>query len=340
MQMLKCCNALLLMAAGATFVAQGCGITMSMPGESFAGPRPPVSSHFRDLSGALERDVHHLAKTIGERNTAHPEKLAAAAQYIEDEFAQMGFEVARQGYEADGVQCFNLDVTVPGTMRPHEIVIVGAHYDSAVGTPGANDNASGIAALLAIARVFANEQHPRTLRLVAFVNEEPPYFRTPLMGSKVYAKSLHAKGTDIIGMISLETIGYFTEAEDTQNYPFPFSLFYPSVGNFISFVANSESVHFGKKVIEIFRQHGKIPSDGAAAPATIPGIDWSDQQGFWELGYPGVMVTDTAPNRYPYYHEPEDTPDKIDFDALSLVVDGMVPVVRYLLDSQERFPYE
>jgi Zn-dependent M28 family amino/carboxypeptidase len=277
--------------------------------------------------------VRHLAETIGERNTRQPEALRAASDYIEAALVEHGFEVKRHTYTADGVACDNLEVVIEGTDWPDEIVVVGAHYDSAPGTPGANDNASGTAGLLALARRFAGKPAKRSLRLVAFVNEEPPYFRTPLMGSRIYARGLKDAGANVVAMMSLETIGYYSDEPDSQAYPFPMNLFYPSTGNFVAFIANDASVGLLEYVVERFRERARFPSEGAGAPESVPGVDWSDQQGFWAVGYPGLMVTDTAPNRYPHYHDPEDTPDQIDYEATALVVDGLAGVVRDLVDE-------
>ena len=202
-----------------------------------------------------------------------------------------------------------------------EIVLVGAHYDSVFGAPGANDNGSGVAALLALARRFAGKQTHHTLRFVAFVNEEPPYFQTSQMGSFVYAGRCKARGDRIAAMISLETIGYFSDAPRSQTYPVAvLGAFYPKVGNFIGIVGDVRSRWLVRRAIAEFRKDGKIPTEGAALPAFIAGVGWSDQWSFWQHGYPGIMITDTAPFRYPHYHEATDTPDKLDYDRFALVV--------------------
>jgi Zn-dependent M28 family amino/carboxypeptidase len=235
----------------------------------------------------------------------------------------------RESYELDGLACHNIEAEIRGG-RP-EILLIGAHYDSVLGSPGANDNGSGVAAMLALARRFAARQITKTLRFVAFVNEEPPYFLTEQMGSFVYAKRCKTRGDKISAMISLETIGYFSDAPHSQTYPSPgLGLFYPKVGNFIGFVSNVHSRTLLRRVVAAFRKHAKIPSEGAALPAFVPGVSWSDQWSFWRNGYPGIMVTDTAPFRYPYYHSSSDTPDKLDYDRFALVVSGMEKVIEDL----------
>jgi Zn-dependent M28 family amino/carboxypeptidase len=164
------------------------------------------------------------------------------------------------------------------------------------------------------------------------VNEEPPYFLSGEMGSQVYARRCKERGDKISAMISLETIGYFSDAPHSQTYPSPgLGLFYPNVGNFIGFVSNVHSRALLRRVIALFREHAKIPSEAASLPAFIPGVSWSDQWSFWQQGYPAIMVTDTAPFRYPYYHSSNDTPDKLDYDRFTLVVSGMEKVTQELV---------
>jgi hypothetical protein len=151
------------------------------------------------------------------------------------------------------------------------------------------------------------------------------------MGSFVYASRCKARGDQIDAMISLETIGYFSDAPHSQTYPSPgLYVFYPKVGNFIGFVGNVRSRGLLRKALSLFRAQGKIPSEGAALPAFIPGVSWSDQWSFWQHGYPGIMITDTAPFRYPHYHAASDTPDKLDYDRVTLVVSGMEKVIEEL----------
>jgi Zn-dependent M28 family amino/carboxypeptidase len=215
--------------------------------------------------------------------------------------------------------------------------VVGAHYDSCYETPAANDNGSGVAATLALARRFSLSgsslahrpgQPDRTLRFVFFVNEEPPYFQTDDMGSLVYARACKAKNENIVAMLSLETIGYYRDEPGTQRYPIaPIGWVYPGTGNFISFVGNFSSRDMVRKAIATFRSSAEFPSEGAALPGWISGVGWSDQWAFWQAGYPGVMVTDTAPYRYPHYHRQSDTPDKLDYPRMARVVEGLEAVV-------------
>ena len=286
----------------------------------------PLSPDELTLRDELRADVQKLAGEIGERNMERYAQLNAAAEFIERSLGEAGLQTRRDTYELLGRQCHNVEAEIRGSSAG--IIVIGAHYDSVLGCPGANDNGSGIAAILALARRFANKQPPQTLRFVAFVNEEPPYFLSSQMGSYVYAGRCKEHGDKIVAMISLETIGYFSDAPNSQSYPAPgFGAFYPKTGNFIGFVANVGSRSLLRRTMSIFRAQKKIPSEGAALPGFIPGVSWSDHWSFWQHGYPAVMVTDTAPFRYPHYHLPTDAPDKLDYDRFALVVSGMESVI-------------
>ena len=301
---------------------------MRMPGKSIP-KAAPLSSDEIALRDELRASVQKLAGEIGERNMWHYGQLNTAADFIEDSFSRAGLQTRRDSYDMRGQACHNIDAEIPGA-RP-EILLIGAHYDSVFGSPGANDNGTGVAATLGLARRFARTKPEHTLRFVAFVNEEPPYFLSGEMGSLVYARRCKARGDKISAMISLETIGYFSDAPHSQTYPSPgLGIFYPKVGNFIGFVSNVHSRALLRRVIALFRKHAKIPSEGAALPAFVPGVSWSDQWSFWRQGYPAIMVTDTAPFRYPYYHSSSDTPDKLDYDRFTLVVRGMEKVIEDL----------
>lgn len=302
---------------------------LRMPGQSHRGALPPLGDGERALSAELRRDVHELAGVIGERNVEQPEALEAAARFIEESLSRAGYEPRRQSYAVGRTSCHNLEVEIRGG-RSDEIVLVGAHYDSVIGAPGANDNATGVAATLALARRFAGAAPGRTVRFVAFVNEEPPHFQTADMGSVRYARRSRERGDRIVAMLSLETIGYFSDAAGSQAYPPPIGLFYPSTGDFVGFVGDLASRKLLREVIGDFRAHTLFPSEGAALPAVIPGVGWSDHWAFWQEGYRALMVTDTAPFRYPHYHTTSDTPDKVDYERMARVVAGLERVVRRL----------
>ncbi len=268
-----------------------------------------------------------LAGQIGERNVFHHDRLVMAADYIRATLAGAGYEVRLQPYEVAGKICENIEAEVRGENRPDDIIVIGAHYDSVQGSPGANDNASGVAATLALARAFAEATPARTLRFVSFANEEPPLFQTEHMGSRVYAMRSRERGENIVLMLSLETIGYYSDEPGSQHLLFPLNLIYPSTGNFIAFVSNVENGSLVRQLVGSFRQQARFPSEGGALWDLIPGVGWSDHWAFWKEGYPAVMVTDTAPFRYPAYHSPADRPELVQYERMARVVSGLRAVI-------------
>jgi len=304
--------------------------TVRMPGPPFSGPLPPLTPAQDQLRAGLERHVRALAGDIGVRSDETYGNVQRAAAYIERELAASGYRVASQEFTADGRSYRNLEATLGGTSRAQEVVVLGAHYDTAEDAPGADDNASGVAGVLELARVFARAPQTRTVRFVFFPNEEPPSFATGDMGSRHYAKAARARNDQIVAMLSIESIGYYDTDEGSQRYPFPLSLAYPDVGDFIGFVSNLKSRGLLHRAIGAFRAHATVPTQGAAAPGWLPGIWWSDHWSFWLEDYPAIMISDTAPYRNPFYHTPQDTPDKLDYDRTARVVDGLAYVVRAL----------
>jgi Zn-dependent M28 family amino/carboxypeptidase len=282
------------------------------------------------LDTRLRRRVETLAGEIGERHVGRPKALHAAESFIAGELAALGYDVARQTYVAQGVESSNLEVVIPGGSRASEIVLVGAHYDTVPGSPGADDNASGVAGVIEIARTLRGARLSRTVKLVAFVNEEPPFFYFGEMGSRVYARAARARGDDIRVMLSLEMLGCYSDAAGTQAYPPLLGFFYPEAGNFIAFVSNLRSRRALKDVVRAFKGGSDFPVEKLASPGIVPGVSWSDQLSFWREGYPGVMVTDTAFYRYRHYHQATDTPDRIDYARMAKVVDGLATAVASL----------
>lgn len=307
---------------------------IKMPGKSYSGQIEPLNDVQNILKQELIKDVKVLADEIGERSLWHDKKLALAADYIDKNFTDAGYAVQRQIFTVEEKNCCNIIAEHKGSKNPEEIVIIGAHYDSAYGTAGANDNATGVAAMLALSRKFSSLESSKTLRFVAFVNEEPPYYHTEKMGSMVYAKSCREKNENVIAMISLETIGYYSNEPDSQKYPFPFNLIYPSEGNFVAFISNTGvSRRLLTKGIKLFRENCNFPSEGGAIPQFVPGAGWSDHWSFWQYDYPAIMITDTAYFRYQYYHSPSDTFDKIDYDSMAKVVSGIEMIIRSIIQN-------
>ncbi|MFB3892338.1 MAG: M28 family peptidase [Phycisphaerae bacterium] len=308
-------------------LCQGC-VDLAMPGKSFSGPLPVMTDQEQRLRDALKADVEKLARAIGDRHFRAPAGLAEAADYIASRLTSMGYKVTRQAYEVDGVSGSNLEAQLAGTKRPDEIVIVGAHYDTVPGAPGANDNASGVAAVLAMAQAFAGAKTDRTIRFVTFVNEEPPNFSTARMGSMVYAKACRQRQDSIVAMVQLDSLGYYTDEPRTQRFGFPLGMLFPDTGNFVMFVSNWGSRDIVRQAVASFRRTTAFPSEGASAASWLaPSMALSDHWSFWRYGYPAILITDTDMLRYPYHHSPQDTPDKLDYDRFARVVGGLKSVV-------------
>ena len=295
--------------------------------KSFSGPLPELTDAQKKLADEMRRDVTVLAKDIGVRNVFAYDAYMKAAKYLVKQLEDAGYKPTSQKVEARGRDTYNIEVELRGTKTPDEIIVVGAHYDSAIDCPAANDNGSGVAATLALARRFAKAKPEKTLRFVLFANEEMPHFHTDGMGSLAYARRCKERKENIIAMMSLETIGYYSDVEGSQKYPPPLNLLYPSTGNFIGFVGDTTSAKLVLDITNRFRKHAKFPSEAAALPAILDGVGWSDHWSFWQCGYQAIMVTDTAPFRYPHYHLTSDTPDKIDYERMARVVDGLGKVI-------------
>ncbi len=304
-----------------------------VPGKSHIGAPPPLTAEETKLAASLERHVATIAAR--EHNLAHYEELDKVAGYIEVTLRSFGYAVGRQEFPTEGKLVRNIDVAIepPASSSEPDVIVVGAHYDSARGTPGANDNASGAAAVIELARLLHDLSGVtrRRIRLVLFVNEEPPYFRTEAMGSLRYARALADRKERVVAMYSLETIGFYSSEQGSQKYPAPFGLLFPDRGDFVAFVGLLGSRALLQQTMRSFRSHTPFPSIGGVAPGAIPGIAWSDHWAFAEHGIPAVMITDTALYRYPHYHRPSDTPDKVDVRKLAQVVKGIERVIRDLV---------
>ncbi len=295
---------------------------------------PTMGGDFRGEIQALERRLMNhaqaLGSTIGERNLLRPRALRAAADYIREDWTAQGFVVGKEAFEAAGQSCMNLVIEQKGSRRPDAIILVGAHYDSVIGSPGANDNGTGVAVLLEMSRILRAAPLARTVRFVAFVNEEPPYFLTEQMGSRTHARLARQRGENIVAMLSLETLGYYSNVMGTQRYPFPFGTFYPNTGNFLAVVGNLRSRGLVVDFLRNFMTASNFPVEGVATFEWIPGINWSDHWSFWKEGYPALMLTDTAPFRYPEYHSSRDLPEEINGPEFARAAHGIIQAVRRL----------
>jgi len=283
----------------------------------------------KDTESNLIAIVKYLSEEIGERSYHDPRKLGKVADYIESKFREYGLAVSRQPFKYRNKTYFNVIAELKGVGVPDpEIIVIGAHYDTVSGSPGADDNASGVAGLLEIARLCSLNLPKRTIRFVAFCLEEPPAYMTRHMGSYVYAGSLSAEGVKVKGMIALEMLGFYRDYKGSQEFPSSLlRLFFPSTANFISFVGDLHSKSFTREVEKAFKSVSSFPVETLNTLAIVPGVDFSDHRNFWKFGYPAFMVTDTAFYRNANYHEQGDTAETLDYRRMADVVSGLYKAV-------------
>jgi len=278
----------------------------------------------------IKNDVTTLCSTTKPRNAKNIESLNEAASYIADEWIKLGLEVDTQKYIADGNEYKNLICSFGRT--DGERIIVGAHYDVCEEQAGADDNASGTAGLLELARLLKKHQPNLNYRvdLVAYTLEEPPYFRTKFMGSAVHATYLKDNKIPIKAMICSEMIGYFSDEKGSQDYPIGLlKLFYPNTGDYISVVSKfgNGNSKLTRKVKKGIKRGANIDVTSVNAPASLPGIDFSDHLNYWKYDYPAVMITNTAFYRNKNYHEPTDLPETLDYERMAEVIKGIYNVL-------------
>ena len=310
----------------------GCS-SVNMPGRSWSGPLPPLTEEQTSVSDRIRAHVQVLAGGIGERHTRRPPSLQAAADYISESLRAAGFAPQYQAYTAKQVTQVNIEVEICGTTHPDHILIVGAHYDTVPGSRGADDNASGVAALLEMARLLSRGTFPCTVRLVFFFNEEGSSIGPN--GSAIYARRCRERAENVIGMISLEMLGFYSDAPNSQSYPFSLlKLFYPATGDFILFLGNESSRRLVRRTTGAFRKYARFPSRGAAVPDFVRDAGRSDHASFWHEGYPGLMVTDTDGFRNPHYHRNSDTPETLDYDRTARVAVGLARAVELLASEK------
>jgi hypothetical protein len=290
------------------------------------------------LADRLRAHVRAIASE--EHNTANPAQLEQAARYIETTLHAEGYAIHRQEYEAGGQKVRNIEVSVAKVAphaKPERIFIVGAHYDSAPGAPGANDNGSGAAAVLELARLLKTLRPSQgtEIKFVFFVNEEPPWFMGEQMGSFRHARQLHDDGVNVAGALILETIGWYSQQRHSQQLPPGLEGRYPDTGNFIAFVGTMQSSRLVQQALAAFQRVSDFPAHGLAAPDYVQGVTLSDHTSYNRFGYPAIMITDTAFMRYPYYHTAQDTPDKLDYASVARVVSGLARTIEALAAGQQ-----
>lgn len=268
----------------------------------------------------LRNDVVALSETLPAR-FGNEKSLEPTVLWIEKKLQQYGTPY-RQTYQVDNELFHNIILSFgPDT---NEVVVVGAHYDTDHGLPGADDNASGVAGLLELARLLSNIKLTSRVELVAYTLEEQPFYNSTNMGSYIHAKSMKDAGKQVTLMMSLEMIGYFSDKAGSQQYPVPLlDKIYPDTGNFIGVVANMSNMMTARKVKKSFRNSTRLPVYSINAPTIIPGIDFSDHRNYWLMDYPAVMITDTAFARNMAYHTVNDTADRLDYEKMAQVVQAV-----------------
>jgi hypothetical protein len=292
--------------------------------------RPPgVELGEVDVSAdRLRRTVRKVCEEFAPRGFEHPENLDRLAGWIESRFAETGLEVELQDYDTPHGRFRNVVARRQGLDPEAGALIVGAHYDSYEGLPGANDNASGVAVLLELVRHLDSNAPRMTHYFVAFGSEEPPFFGTEQMGSAAFARSLERRGVDVRLMIALDLVGSYSDVPGSQNFPLPgLGLLYPDAGNFVAIVGDLGSGAAIRRVKSRMKASGAIPVHSFRAPARIPGVNWSDNLPFRERDLPAVLVTDTAFMRYPHYHSAEDTPEKLDYERMAQLTHALLAVL-------------
>lgn len=320
---------LALLGGGAALAGAVMLYALWVPGTSFSGPAPALTAQEADLAKRLKG--HIVAIASAPHNVLRAAALERSAVAIETAFTGYGYQPQRQVYKTGGTPVRNIWVTIEPELPAESSLVIGAHYDSAGESPGANDNASGTASVIELARMLTSYKPKMTrIYLVAFVNEEAPYWGGPDHGAFRFVQWLKERQENVTGMLSLETMGWFSDKPGSQKYPFPFNLIYSDTGNFLAFVGMPGSRSFLHDVIGSFREHASVPTIGGIAPESIPGIAWSDHKAFADAGIPALMLTDTAPFRYPHYHRPTDTPDKVDTATLARITTALDKTIRTL----------
>ncbi|MEM8944931.1 MAG: M28 family peptidase [Planctomycetota bacterium] len=279
--------------------------------------------------------MDRLASLIGPRHLGRPKTIAATLGYLRAQWAEIGYAVSEETYDAIGEEATNLIVETPGERRANEIVLLGAHYDTCGDTPGADDNASAVAVLLEVSRLLFNHAGGRTARYVAFACEEPPYFNCDAMGSQHNAREARRRGDDIKAMLCLEMVGYFRDEVGSQQLPSSLPRFvrplFPRRGNFLAAVGNLRSMHLLWPFRRGFKREARLPLFSISLPEIIGEIRLSDNSSYWDQGYPALMLTDTSFLRNPNYHMPTDTPDTLDYVRMTEVAIGVAGAMKRLL---------
>lgn len=308
------------------------GAYISSFGWNFFMPDLNTKPSDAKLSGRLKAHVRKLSEEIGDRNVFNYAKLEKAAEYIVKELASYGCQVRFQSYMVEGKKTKNIIFTKLGLNKPEEFIVLGAHYDSCL-NPGADDDASGVAGLLELARLLKDKDVDKTIEFVFFVNEEPPFFKTETMGSSVFVRQARYSGKDIKAAIVFDMIGYYADKPNSQRYfPLITGLFLPNKGNFIAVFGNSKSRQLAEDIKKYFRRGSTFPIETLVTDFD-PTIDFSDNWSFWSAGYQAVMVSDTVFLRSKDYHTSSDTWERLNFESMACVVEGFYHSIIALANS-------
>jgi hypothetical protein len=298
-------------------------------------PLPPLTAHETELQASLARDVALLAGKIGERSSHELWAHASAADALVKELESAGVSVQREGYSLeDGSPVQNLEAQISGGSRGNESVVVTAHYDSAIGSPGADDDASGVAGVLALARACAREHPARTIRLVLFATELPPYWKTAQLGARVYAKQSAGRGDRIVAVLALDSIGYYSTQPGSQQRPGALAFHFSDTGDFLALVGNPSSGELAERLAASLRSASSLPAVGVGLPEDVAELGSAAAAEFWAMGIPAVTVTDTGALRDPQHGKAGDTPDHLDMARMARAVAGLERVVLELASVQ------
>lgn len=288
---------------------------------------PPLTSDEEDAADQLKAHVVALSRDVGSRSNSDPSRLATALEYIESSLRRTGLELKRQNFEANGRAVSMIFAESKGTSKPNEIVVVGTHYDTPRGSPGADDNASGVAVAIELAKRVAVTGSERTMRFAFFGLSEAPFAGTDAQGAHQYAKACLEKKEKVVAAVMLEGLGFFSDKPGSQSTPFPFMFSYPDRGDFVAFLADTSSRDLLQQTIGAFRATRRLPSQGCTLPFFYPGFGGSDAVAFSQAGVPAVLVTDTGSLRNPEYGKPTDTHDRLDYARMARVLGGLASVV-------------
>jgi hypothetical protein len=326
----------LIITGGALGLTLGFFSWCQLPNHDYSLKVAPLDGEGSMLQALLQNHVWKLANQIGYRNLDKaPVALASAAAYITEEMAGAGYEIQRHTYKIGDQEAVNLHATLAGADQNH-LLVIGAHYDSFDLSPGADDNASGVAMLIELARKFRDYSPAVPVMFVFFTCEEEPFYETRDMGSYRFVEEVLKNQPASYRMINLESVGYYTHLSDSQVYPFPLNLLYYPIGDFIGFVSDLGSRGFLMELVHGFRANSNFPTGASSLPSFLPGVEWSDHAAFWRAGRSAVMVTDSALFRNPYYHSRHDRAELLDYQAMAHVTQGLAATIKAMTAGKHR----